>query len=159
MLPLEFCCLPFPSCLNVDEIFVEFEYQERLKAYDNEKKEYANVLNAKSVEVKAKAFFTLNKSTYNKFEILAILHWKLGDEYNTHKDKEGAELQLLLLEYEDSNPADILLLPASKEVSIPHIDETEVGRAKHQQFQAILQSSTGFDSEELQQMANELLRP
>jgi hypothetical protein len=36
-----------PSCLSVDEIFVAFEYRERLKAYENEKKEYAKVLKAK----------------------------------------------------------------------------------------------------------------
>ncbi len=73
-----------PSCLSVDEILVAFEYWERLKAYENEKKEYAKVLKAKSVEDKAKAIIVMNKSTYNKTEILAILHWKLGDEYNTH---------------------------------------------------------------------------
>ncbi len=33
--------------LSVDEIFVAFEYRERLKAYENEKKEYAKVLKAK----------------------------------------------------------------------------------------------------------------
>jgi hypothetical protein len=129
-----------------------------LKAYENEKKEYAKVLKAKSVEDKAKAVIALNKSTYNKAEILAILRWKLGDEYNTHKDKKVAELQLLLSAYENSNPADILLPPAPEEPSIPHIDETEVGRAKRQQFQMILQSSSGYDNDELQQMANELLR-
>jgi hypothetical protein len=144
--------------LSVDEIFVAFEYRERLKAYENEKKEYAKVLKAKSVEDKAKAMIALNKSTYNKTEILAILRWKLGEAYNTHKDKKVAELQLLLSEYENTTPADILLPPAPEEVSIPHIDETEVGRAKRRQFQMMLQSSSGYDNEELQQLANELLR-
>jgi hypothetical protein len=147
-----------PSCLSVDEIFVAFEYRERLKAYENEKKEYTKVLKAKSVEDKAKAMIALNKSTYNKTEILAILRWKLGEAYNTHKDKKVAELQLLLSEYENTIPADILLQPAPEEVSIPHIKETEVGRAKRRQFQMMLQSSSGYDNEELQQLANELLR-
>ncbi len=101
---------------------------ESSKAYENEKKEYAKVLKAKSVEDKTKLMIALNKSTYNK-EILAILCWKLGDAYN-HKDKKLVELQLLLSEYENTNKADILLPPAPKEVSIPHIDETEEGCTK-----------------------------
>jgi hypothetical protein len=147
-----------PSCLSVDEIFVAFEYRERLKAFENKKKEYAKVLKAKSVEEKAKAIIPLNKSTYNKTEILAILHWKLGDEYNTHKDKKVAELQLLLAEYDNTNPADILLPPAPEEVSIPTIDETEVGRAKCRQFEMMLQTSSGYYIQEFQQLASELLR-
>jgi hypothetical protein len=147
-----------PSCLSVDEIFVAFEYRERLKAFENEKKEYAKVLKAKSVEEKAKAIIALNKSTYITTEILAILHWKLGDEYNNHKDKKVAELQLLLSEYDNKNPADILLPPAPEEVSIPTIDETEVGRAKRWQFQMMLQTSSSYDKQELQQLASELLR-
>jgi hypothetical protein len=109
------------------------------------------------VEDKAKAIIALNKSTYNKNEILAILFWKLGDEYNTHKDKKVAELQLLS-EYENTNPADLLPPSAPEEVSLPHIDKPEVGSAKHQQFQMMLQTPLGYVNRELQQLANELLR-
>ncbi len=45
-----------------------------------------------------------------------------------------------------------------KEVSIPYIDESEVGCAKSWQFQMMLQSLLGYDNQELQQLANELLR-
>jgi hypothetical protein len=69
-----------------------------------------------------------------------------------------AELQLLLSEYEKTNSADILLPPAPEEVSIPNIDETEVGCAKHWQNQMMLQTSSGYDNQELQQLASELLR-
>jgi hypothetical protein len=69
-----------------------------------------------------------------------------------------AELHLLLSEYDNTNPADILLPPAPEEILIPTIDETEVGRAKHQQFQMLLQTLSGYDNQELQQLANELLR-
>ncbi len=112
-----------PTCLGVNEIFVRFEYRERLKGYENEKN--AKVLKAKSLEDKSKALIALNKSTYNMTEILAILCWKLGDEYSTRKDKKLAELQLLLSEYANTNPADILLPSAPEEVTIPHIDESE----------------------------------
>jgi hypothetical protein len=40
-----------------------------------------------------------------------------------------AELHLLLSEYDNTNPADILLPPAPEEILIPTIDETEVGKA------------------------------
>ncbi len=76
------------------------------------------------MEDKAKALIALNKSTYNNGEILTILHWKLGDEYNIHKDKRVAELQLLLSQYADMNLADILLPPTPEEPSISHVDET-----------------------------------
>jgi hypothetical protein len=69
-----------------------------------------------------------------------------------------AELQLLLSEYDNKNPADILLPPAPEEVSIPTIDETEVRRAKCWQFQMMLQTSSSYDNQELQQLASELLR-
>jgi len=62
-----------PTCLSVDEIFIAFEYRELMKSYKNEKKEYAKVQKLKGAEDKAKALLALNKSTYNKSEILTIL--------------------------------------------------------------------------------------
>jgi hypothetical protein len=84
------------------------------KKHMKKKKRICKGIKTKAAEDKAKALIALNKSTYNKGEILRILHWKLGDEYNIHKDKRVAELQLLLSQYAGMNPADILLPPTLK---------------------------------------------
>lgn len=55
------------------EIFIAFEYRELMKLYENDKKEYGKAQKLKIVEDKAKALLALNKSTYNKSEILTIL--------------------------------------------------------------------------------------
>lgn len=147
-----------PSCLSVDEIFVAFEYREMMKSFEAEKKEYAKVLKVKAVQDKAKEILALNKATYNKSEILSILRWKLGEEFNNHKDKRISELQQLLCQHANTTPDDILLPPAPEQPSIPTIDQTEVGRARLRQFQSMLQGSSNYDNNQLQQLANELLR-
>jgi hypothetical protein len=147
-----------PSCLSVDEIFVAFEYREMMKSFEAEKKEYAKVLKVKAVQDKAKEILALNKATYNKSEILSILRWKLGEEFNNHKDKRISELQQLLCQHANTTPDDILLPPAPEQPSIPTIDQAEVGRARLRQFQSMLQGSSNYDNNQLQQLANELLR-
>jgi len=64
-----------------------------MKLYENDKKEYGKGQKLKIVEDKAKALLALNKSTYNKTEILSILRWKLGVDFNNHKDKWVSDLQ------------------------------------------------------------------
>jgi hypothetical protein len=58
----------------------------------------------------------------------------------------------------NTTPDDILLPPAPEQPSIPTIDQTEVGRARLRQFQSMLQGSSNYDNNQLQQLANELLR-
>jgi len=146
-----------PTGLSVDEIFIAFEYHELMKSYENEKKEYAKKQILKGVEDKAKALRALNKSTYNKSEILTILRWKLGAEFNNHKDKQVSDLQVSLLDHADWMPDDIILLPAPEQPSIPDIDLTEVRWMKQAQFQNMLQNSSAYDNEQLQQLANQFL--
>ena len=128
-----------------------------MKLYENDKKDCGKVQKLKIVEDKAKALLTLNKSTYNKTEILTILQWKLGVDFNNHKDKRVSDLQALLLEHADRMPDDIILPPAPEQPSIPDIDRTEVGRMKQVQFQNLLQNSSAYDNEQLQQLANQYL--
>ncbi len=54
-------------------------------------------------------------------------------------------------------PDDIILPPAPEQPSIPDIDPTEVGRMKQVQFQNLLQNSSAYDNEQLQQLANQYL--
>jgi hypothetical protein len=117
-----------PTCLSVDEIFVTFEYREQGKLFV-EKKEYEKVLKKEEIENKAKAVLAQNKSTYTKTELVMILKWKLGNDFNSHKDKKVSELQVLLVHNESVNPPDILLPPIPQEPSVPKVDETELGCA------------------------------
>ena len=68
-----------------------------------------------------------------------------------------SDLQVLLLEHADRVPDDIILPPAPEQPSIPDIDLTEVGRMKQAQFQNMLQNSSAYDNEQLQQLANQFL--
>ncbi len=92
------------------------------------------MLKLKVAEDKAKALLALKKSTYNKSETLTILWWKLGEEFNNHKDKHVGELKLLLLENANRRPPDIILPPTPEEPSVPDIYWTEVGQMKKVQF-------------------------
>ena len=68
-----------------------------------------------------------------------------------------SDLQVLLLEHADRVPDDIILPPAPEQPSIPDIDLTEVGRMKQAQFQNMLQNSSAYNNEQLQQLANQYL--
>jgi hypothetical protein len=68
-----------------------------------------------------------------------------------------SDLQVLLLERTDRVPDDIILLPAPEQPSIPDINLPEVGWMKQAQFQNMLQNSSAYENEQLQQLANQFL--
>ncbi len=86
-----------------------------------------------------------------------ILKWKLGDDFNNHKDKKVSELQALFVQNEAIIPPDSLLPPAPQEPSVPNIDETELGYTRRQQFYMMLQTSHEYNNSQLQQLATVLL--
>ena len=142
-----------PSCLSVDEIFIAFEYREREKQFNVEKREYEKVLKKKEIEDKAKSVLAQNKTTYTKSELTAILKWRLGDNFTEHRNKRISDLQLLFAQTATENPPEILLPPAPQEPSVPNVNDTELGRARRQQFQTLLQMSQQYDNSQLQQLA------
>ena len=73
------------------------------------------------------------------------------------KDKKVAELEQLHQEQLQFNPPDILLPPVPDNPTIPHIDNTELGRAKQRQFEKMLESSNDCDDRQLQQLANVIM--
>ncbi len=142
-----------PSCLSVDEIFIAFEYREREKQFNVEKREYEKVLKKKEIEDKAKSVLAQNKTTYTKSELTAILKWRLGDNFTEHRNKRISDLQLLFAQTATENPPEILLPPAPQEPSVPNVNDTELGRARRQQFQTLLQTSQQYDNSQLHQLA------
>ncbi len=57
--------------------------------------------------------------------MLAILRWRLGDDYNAHKDKEISEIQAFL--NAGIYPPEMLLPPNPEVPQLPQIDDTELG--------------------------------
>jgi len=70
-----------PTCLSSDEIFLAFEYRERLKLYEKEKKTRSEFNKMKALQDKAKGFLDLRKENNLKAELQFILQWKLGSEW------------------------------------------------------------------------------
>jgi hypothetical protein len=85
--------------------------------------------------------------SYNKSELQAILHWKLGDAYKNIKDKKVAELEQLHWEQLQFNAPDVLLPPFPDNPCLSHIDNMELGQAKQRQFQKMLESSSDCDDD------------
>ncbi len=69
-----------PTCLSTDEIFMAFEYHERLKEYEVAKRGPKVFQKKKELEEKAKRLLALNKLTYNMQEKQLLLCWRLGEE-------------------------------------------------------------------------------
>jgi hypothetical protein len=80
--------------LSLEEIFLAFEYCECLQLHGIKKKAHLKITSQKEIEDKAKALLSENRS-YNKSELQALLHWKLGDAYKNIKDKKVAKLEQL----------------------------------------------------------------
>lgn len=144
-----------PQCLSADEIFIAFEYRERLKLYEAEKKERAVIDKKKKLEDGAKALLALQKETYLKGELQTLLHWKLGPErYAEHSKKSARDLDALWqIHKNDPNPPDLLIPPVLEEPPVPSIEETELGRAKQHQFEVALRTAANYNNEQLEQLA------
>ena len=109
----------------------------------------------KALEDKAKALLALQKESYLKAELQTLLQWKLGPEnYSEHSKKGIRDLQALWISHSnDPNPPDLIIPPALEEPSVPTLDETELGRAKQNQFEVALRTATTYDNEQLEQLA------
>jgi hypothetical protein len=88
------------------------------------------VVKKKELEDKAKAVLDQNKNTYMKTELLTVLKWKLGNDFNNHKDKRIGELQALYALYDTTTPPDILLSSPPQQPSVPIIDKPSLDTLK-----------------------------
>jgi hypothetical protein len=52
------------------------------------------VLKKKEIKDKAKGVLAQNKTTYTKSELMAILKWRLGDNFTEHRNKRISNLQI-----------------------------------------------------------------
>jgi hypothetical protein len=144
-----------PQCLSSDEIFLAFEYRERLKLYEKEKKTRSELDKKKALQDKAKALLDLQKENYLKPELQSLLQWKLGPaRYAEHSKKNIRELEeIWRLCSNEPNPPDVIVPPPLEEPAVPMMDETELGRAKQHQFEIALRTATSFNSEQLEELA------
>jgi hypothetical protein len=109
----------------------------------------------KALQDKAKGFLDLRKENYLKAELQVILQWKLGPErYVEHSKKNVRELtELWRLTSNEPNPPDLVAPPPLEEPPVPAMDETELGRAKQQQFEVALRTATNYNNDQLEQLA------
>ena len=145
-----------PTCLSTDEIFMAFEYRERLKQHEVDKKKMAAVEKDKALEDKAKAILALQKPHHTKPELETLLKWKLGAaRYSAEHSRKSAAALLLAWQQHanDPNPPDVAMPPPLEAPRIPAIDETELGHARHRQFLVALQSATNYNDAQLEELA------